>query len=262
MTRNKSLLQIGNVFFLIGTVILNGLSNGTIRPGVGIGDLSDKYFTLFAPAGLTFSIWGVIYTFLIGFAIYQARDIFRANKADMPWLTKMGPLFILSCLCNMVWLVVWLYEYIGIALLLMLGLWGSLFLIYLRIGREELKGGAFWWVKVPFSIYLAWICVATIANVSAWLVSMSWEPLLFSAEMWTVVMVIIAGILGAVIAFVRRDIPFALVFLWAIYGIYVKHAKLGEMGFQSIMTAAMVGMGLVGLGGVGSLVKDRLRKTG
>ncbi|MEM9983656.1 MAG: hypothetical protein AAF804_01045, partial [Bacteroidota bacterium] len=252
MMNNRNWLRVGNLMFLIATLALNGLSGGVLRPGYNIGSLSDKYFTLFAPAGLTFSIWGLIYLSLIGFSIFQLRGLFNKGIPQPAYLSQIGPWFMLSCVFNMTWLLAWLYEYIGLSLLLMLGLLGSLLMIYLRlgIGQAQATNTVRFAVHLPFSIYLSWISVATIANVSAWLVSMNLRLGGLSAEYWTVTMVGIAGILGAFVANRRKDWAYAGVLLWALLGIILKHQGLGEMGFQSIQVAAGVSMGMVLLGRV------------
>ena len=252
MMNQRNWLRIGNLIFLVATIALNGLSNGVLRPGYNIGSLSDRYFTLFAPAGLTFSIWGLIYLSLIGFSIFQLRGLFRKGVPQPAYLDQIGPWFMLSCVFNMTWLMAWLYEYIGLALLLMLGLLGSLLMTYLRLGIGQAKATntVRFAVHLPFSIYLGWISVATIANVSAWLVSMDLNLGILSPEYWTVTMVGIAGVLGAFVAHQRRDWAYAGVLLWALLGIILKHQGLGEMGFESIQVAAGISMALVLLGRV------------
>lgn len=260
----KRLLQIGNILFLIGTIMLNGLSNGAIREGVTIGSLSDKYFTLFAPAGITFSIWGVIYLMLIAFMVYQASGLFSGKNPDTPWLNKIGIWFMASGVFNSLWLVAWLYERLGVALVLMLGLLASLLVIYfsLQIGLKSVDPKVRYLVHLPFSIYLGWITVATVANVSSLLVSVGWEPPFASAEQWTNIMVIIAAVLGVLVTAARNDIAYGAVVMWALLGIIIKHNQLGPEGLPSVQLAAEIGIGLVLITAILNVIRQLKRGSG
>lgn len=261
--QQKSWLQIGNILFLIGTIVLNGLSNGALRDGVSIGSLSDKYFTLFTPAGITFSIWGLIYLALIAFAIFQARDLFSSQKIDMPWLERISVWFMVSCVFNSLWLVAWLFENVGLSLLFMIGLLGSLVTIYvsLHIGLREEDRKVKYFVHLPFSLYLGWVNVATIANVSSLLVAEGWEVPFGDSARWTVTMVIIASTLGVLTTGIRNDIVFGGVFVWALLGIIIKHQQMGADGLLSVQLSAGIGIFLILATAVLNTLRQRKRNT-
>ena len=209
---NKDIVrQIVIVVALVLTIAVNGLAGTTVLNGQTTGEVSDKIPAFFTPAGYVFSIWGLIYLGLIVYAIYQALPAQREN----PRLRSIGYLFVLSCLTNAAWLVFWQYEVLLVTILLMLVLLGSLIAIYLRldVNRSRVAAGERWAVHVPFSIYLGWITVATIANVSAFLYRSGWSTggLGISGEAWTVIMLATAVVIAAAISLRRGDLAYLAV---------------------------------------------------
>ena len=253
----KRTLQIANIIGLIATIILNYLSNALPINGKTPGELSDQYPNLFVPAGFTFSIWGVIYFFLIGFIIYQASDLFSKEKKNLPFVEKIGWWFVISCLFNMAWLLVWHYEIVWLSLILMVGILFSLIQIYLRlgIGQETFKGIDQWFVRVPFSIYLGWISVATIANTTALLVKSGFATLGTTDLIWTIVMISIAVVLGITMLLRNRDFPYVLVLIWAIFGIMSANQVNGFDVSPQVVTTTIVAMSVLALGSLVTLFR-------
>lgn len=249
--QSKLLLQFLNIIGLIVVLVLNSLSNGSLVPGRTIGGISDTYPTLFTPAGMTFAIWGLIYLLLIGFVIYQGRDMFSTTKIDMPFLRQIGPWFLISCFANSVWLFPWLYQRPLLALVLMLLLLGSLMMIYfqLEIGIQAVGRPEKWLVHAPFSLYLGWITVATIANISIALKASEWGGWGFSEDTWTMIMISAAGVIGFAVALFRSDLVYALVIIWALYGIITaREGGIESTGNERIILSAYVSMGMVLVG--------------
>lgn len=248
----KPAWQVLNLVFLLITIIANGMANGGLVEGESIGSISDQYATLFAPAGITFAIWGLIYLLLIAFAIYQARDLFSYQKQDDPWLHNIGPWFVLSCIFNVAWLVAWLNEMLGLSLFLMMGLVGSLVIIYLglHIGQQEVSPRVKYLVHLPFSVYLGWVNVALIANIAALLVQEGWTGADLGKLPWTLFAVIAAGVVGVFVSGSRNDIAFGAVIIWALLGIIIKRAEVGGETAFPIQLAAGVGIGMVAITGI------------
>ena len=170
MTRSRYAFPALNTVGLILVLALNGLANALPINGVTTGGVSDRYANLFTPAGLTFSIWGLICLLLTAFVVYG----WVAARGDRDSFSGgVGPWFFVSCLANSGWILAWHYRLLPLSLVLMLVLLGSLLAVYLRLGigltgvsrHERLL------VHLPFSVYLGWITVATIANVAVLLVS-------------------------------------------------------------------------------------------
>jgi hypothetical protein len=220
---NRDILrQILVLIAAFATIIFNFLANLLPLNGLNTGELSDRFQIFFVPAGYVFSIWGLIYLGLIAYAIYQVLPAQREN----PRLRSIGYLFILSCLANIAWLFLWHYEYFEFTLIVMGALLISLIAIYLRldIGRGKVSAGERWAVQIPFSIYLGWITVATIANTTQLLYYLGWNGWGISPELWAVIMLAAGVVISAIMSLTRADIAYSLVLVWAYIGIAVKHA--------------------------------------
>ncbi len=223
---SRTVLKSANLLGFAGTVAVNVLANALPLGGMNTGELSALYPNLFVPAGLTFSIWGLIYILLGMFVVYQARDLFRRDRSAMPFLEGVGWLFPLASLANMGWIFAWHYQRVALSLVIMLVLLASLIAIYLRLGIGA--GGAPTSVRVfvhaPFSVYLGWITVATIANATALLVKTGWDGFGLSQVFWTVVMLLAASAITLLVLLKRNDVLFAAVVLWAFAGILIRRS--------------------------------------
>ncbi len=213
-----------NIAGLLLVLTVNGLANYLPLNGRSTGEISDLYPVLFTPAAYVFSIWGVIYLFLIGFVIYQAFH----RQASNPFLACIGGLFALTCVFNSLWIFAWHYDLISLSVIIMLALLFTLMLIYARLEQVHKPGkrGDRWLVRIPFSIYLAWISVATIANISVALYRAGWTGQPFGPEIWTLIMLAAATLLAAYFIIQKRDILFGLVFVWALVGIGIRQSGI------------------------------------
>ena len=224
-------------------IYVNYLSNSLPINGKTPGEISDSFPNLFVPAGITFSIWGLIYLFLLGFLIYQSKDLFKYPQDSTPWFSKIGPFFLLTCIANITWIFSWHYHYVEISVVVMVSFLVLLIIIYQRlgIGQSVVSSGVKWFVHTPFSIYLGWITVATIANVTALLVSINWDGFGISEIFWTVGMIFIATLIGQKMLNSRGDIAYSLVLIWAFAGIILKQKGVE----QNIVIAASIGTVLI-----------------
>lgn len=250
-------LQIFNILGFALVILLNSLANALPLNGYTTGQLSDRYPNLFVPAGFTFSIWGIIYLLLLVFIIYQIRNWWSKHRLDMSFVQRIGPWFFVSCLANASWIIAWHYVQPALALLIMLMILGSLIIIYLRLGIGQMDSPptSFWAVKLPFSIYLGWITVATIANITTVLVDFGWRGGPISEATWTIIMISIAAVLGLLVLYRRSDIAYVGVLIWAFFGIYSKRQALGDE--SSIAQAALIAIGVLGIGAIITLVRRR-----
>jgi benzodiazapine receptor len=225
------LLQSFNVAVFAVTVIVNGLASSLALNGVTTAEVSDLYFTLVTPAGYVFSIWGVIYTLLLLFVVFQALP----SQREKPFLEQISVLFILSGVFNVVWLFLWHYDQIVLSVVLMFALLATLIAVYMRLGIGKtsvtLKERLF--VHLPFSVYLGWITVASIANVASALVSIQWDGFGLASETWAVLVIAVAVLITLVVIATRKDVAYSLVLVWALVGIAVNQSD-----YRDIVTAA------------------------
>ena len=227
MKKQKTILQVANIIALTLTIGINTLANSLPINGRTTGEISELYPTLFTPAGITFAIWGVIYFLLGVFVIYQARDLLTKRKEEMPFLDKIGWWFVISSALNIFWIFAWHYERILLSLIMLLLLL-SLFIIYMRlgIGRHLQSIVERFVVHVPFSIYLGWITIATVANVSVYLTYINWLQGGLGEVLWTVAVIIISTVIALLVYLARKDFFYILVVIWAYIGIIMKRLSV------------------------------------
>jgi benzodiazapine receptor len=236
---NKHMIrQAVNVVAVLATIVVNALANILPLNGLNTGEISDRFKVFFVPAGYVFSIWGLIYLGLIGFAVYQALPAQREN----PRLLRMGYLFALSCAANIAWLFLWHYEQFALTLVAMFALLGLLIAIYLvlGIGKTSVSNGEKWLVRLLFSVYLGWISVATIANVTSTLDYVQWSGWGVSAQAWAVIMLVVGVVVAGLMAFTRGEVAFLLVLVWAFAGIGVKQATFPLVSIAAYVAAVLV----------------------
>jgi hypothetical protein len=247
--RKKYTLPILNLLAYMGTLVVNGLANALPLNGVTTGELSDKYENLFVPAGLTFSIWGVIYVLLGIYVVYQFVAARRESGSPL-FVQLIGIWFFASCLANMGWIFAWHYEMLPLSLIAMLALLACLILAYVRleVGHAGASQGERNFVHVPFSVYLGWITVATIANVTALLVSLGWNGFGIADQWWAVALIAIGVVLAIVALATRHDIFYALVIVWALAGIALKRYLTTDPAGQPVLIAALAGIAILTVG--------------
>jgi len=201
------------------TIVMNALANIIPFNNLSTGEVSAEFDNYFVPDGYVFSIWGVIYIGLVLYSIYQMLS----RQADNPRLKAIAPAYIVSALANSIWLLLWHFKLLPWSMLTMLVILACLLVIYLRlgVGRSSVSKGERWLVHLPFSIYLGWISVATVANAGAWLSQTSWNGFGISAPVWAVMLMFVALVLAALMAYIRRDTAYNLVIVWALVGIGV-----------------------------------------
>ena len=240
MTKD-TLRQIANVISVILALTVNILAVALPLNGQNTGAISDRFKVYFVPAGYVFSIWGIVYIGWIAFLVFQSLP----SQKQSPRLRKLGFLFALSCVFNAAWLFCWHYNQFGLSVIVMLFLLGLLIASYLKlnIGRTPISNAEKWCVDIPFSVYLGWISVATIANVTDLLYFIKWDGFGIAPQSWAIIMLCVAILLGLWMAFSRKDSAYLFVFTWAFAGIAVKQAA--ELSVEiSACAAALVALGL------------------
>lgn len=222
-------MKILNLIILLAVIAVNALANILPINGVSTGEVSAQYDNYFTPAGFTFSIWSIIYLGLLVFAIYQlVSKSFRAET--------IGYLFVLNGLANMGWIMAWHYGYLFVTLLLMGVLLYTLVIINLRVDKSG------WQVKLPFQIYLGWICVATVANIAVYLKYLDWSALGLSEVTWGILLVVIAGALGLILLLKVRWMAASLTIAWGIWGIYNKQVAMDRADTYQWICLVVIGI--------------------
>lgn len=241
-------LKILAAITYVAMITVNYLSNSLPINNRGTGEISDAYPNLFAPTGLTFAIWGLIYLLLGGYVIYQFTE--QGRKRDA-LIKKINLFFIITSLANISWIFAWHYDFIGLSVIIMTVLLVGL--IKLADILHDLDGKKTTsleklFLSTPFSIYFGWITVAAIANITVFLVSIGWNGFGIPDFVWTIIILFVGALIGILRILKDKKIPYGLVLIWAYIGILIKH--LSESGFNQqyplIIAAVVICLALFG----------------
>lgn len=232
-----------NIIALILTLAVNGLSEAIPLNGQTSAQIANRLPILFVPANYVFGIWGIIYTLLLIFGIYQALPSQREN----PLLRRIGYWFAVTCMANGIWLVLFHYNLFALSMVAMVVLLAALIVIYTRVGvgQQKVSTAEHWCIHIPFSTYLGWITVATIANAAYVLFNAGWDGFGIAPEVWTVSLLVIAAILTLTIIVQRRDVAYTAVLVWALVGIYVKQSPTPVVAYMALAVALVVTIALL-----------------
>ncbi|BCY16954.1 hypothetical protein hrd7_08030 [Leptolinea sp. HRD-7] len=237
------LRQAAVIVSILITLIVNTLANALPLNGLNTGQISDRFQVYFVPAGYVFSIWGLIYIGLIAYGIFQSLPAQREN----PRLRATGWWIVLGGLANSAWIFLWHYEQFPLTLLAMFTLLAALIITYLKLGTGQSKVSKTetWAVRVPFSVYLGWISVATVANVTSVLDYVKWDRWGLSPEGWMVIMLVVVLALSLAMIITRRDVAYTLVILWALAGIAIKFAGVPVVANTTWEVFAVIALALI-----------------
>lgn len=227
-------------------VAVNYLANALPLNGRGTGEVSAAYPSLFTPAGITFSVWGVIYLLLGAHVLYQ-WGLFRSapeTSAESVLLDRIGVIFAASSVVNTVWVFAWHYDLILLSAVLIVTILVCLALITSTVRRSNPTGRQRWFVSVPFSVYFGWTTVAVVANVTVLLVSVGWGGFGLPAAVWATIMVLVAMTIGTLTLVRNRDVAYGLVLIWAFAGILLRQVSEDGLDgrYPGIIVAALVAL--------------------
>lgn len=240
MNLSKKTLHALNCMLFITTLGMNYLSNTGTFNGETIKMLSDRYQTLFTPEAYAFSIWGLIYLFLLGFLIYCSTILKKREESEI--ISLVGIWFSMTCLANCFWIFAWLYDFTGLSVILM----GLLLFALIQIIRRthmELTNPPFrivafvWW---PFALYSGWVSVALIVNVAAFLTKLKWSGFGLSEITWTIIMILVAGAINVFMTWKRNLREFAMVGVWALIAIAMTNRDDSQIIFWTAIIIAIL----------------------
>lgn len=235
----KRTLQIANGIALVSTIVINYLSNTGKINNTTIGEVSKELQNLFTPASYAFAIWGLIYLLLIGFILYQGRSLFSSKNSADTIVEKIGWWFVISCIANSAWVFLWLYGETGLScffiLLLLFSLMQIVFRCRLELDLEPFSKMLF--VAWPFTIYAGWVTVASIANISAYLVKIGWNGFGLAADHWAIIMIVVAVVVNIWAIYSRNLREFAMVGAWALIAIGIRNQET----FENVSNIAFIG---------------------
>ena len=208
-------------------ILMNYLANALPLNGLTTGEVSDIYSNLFAPAGYTFAIWGLIYLLLAFHVVYQLGFFRSGERSEVTQLLrKVAVYFSVSSLANALWIVTWHYGKLSMSIILMLIILVSLIVINAMTVKAKLTTKEKFFIRLPFSVYFGWITVATIANITAFLVDKNWAGFGLSDQTWTILILLVGTIIGLITLLKNRLATYGFVLVWAYIGIYNEHVSV------------------------------------
>ena len=235
----------------LGVIAVNALANILPINGYNTGQVSAFYPNAFVPAGFTFSIWGVIYLLLlsytIGFTYYSLKQ--EQFPKVFAFIESINHYFLLTCVFNMSWILAWHYLQIELSVVIMLLFLITLIQLFLKSNpmAGALTTTQKFILQSPFIVYLGWISVATIANITALLVAYKWNGFGMTPVYWSAAMILIAIVLAVFMLLKFKAVPFALVVAWALWGIYNAQgpaapilAKLTKSGINILCISSLI----------------------
>lgn len=249
----------------LAMVTTNYLANALPLNGRRTGDVSNAYPSLFTPAGLTFSIWGLIYLLLGGHVLYQ-WGLFRSapeTPTEATLLNRVGMLFAVSSIANTAWVFAWHFDVIPLSAVLIVVILVALARIVTTIRRSNPVGRQRWFVSVPFSVYFGWTTVAVVANMTVLLVSWNWDGFGLADATWAAVMVVVAMSIGTVTMLRNRDVAYGLVLIWAFAGILLRQTSAGGLdGRYPVIIVAVLASLIVFLVAEALILRPKSRSRG
>ncbi len=87
-----------------------------IVPNTSLKIITDKYRSLFVPAGYAFSIWGIIYIAILAYCVYQLLP----SQKDKPFYDRINPPLMISMFLGMVWGIVFRESMITLSMFVIL----------------------------------------------------------------------------------------------------------------------------------------------
>lgn len=251
--------KIITLLTFLAMIVVNALAVILPINGVTPDQVSDSYPNLFAPAGFTFSIWGIIYLLLAFYTIYMLA----ADKAPMALVCKVNIMFSLSSVANVFWILSWHNEIIPLSMALMVVILVCLILIMRIVTTETRLLSEKFFIKLPFAVYTGWITVATIANATVLLVSLGWNGFGISEEIWTVIILAVGTVIGILAGVRFKSVAYLLVLIWAYAGILLKHISISGFSgqYRYVIITVIVCMVLFALTIVSVMIKGKQEKV-
>lgn len=209
------------ILSFICTVTVNILANTLPINNQTSVAISNRIPVLFTPAHYVFYIWFLIYI-LLAFWLWNVIREYKITTHKIPWNRVL--LFLASCIFNIAWIFFWHYELFNYSLITIIALLWTLFILYMTYSTEEKN----WKSRVPISIYLGWIFVATLANLDFISTYYEFGGFGMTKSLWVVIFLTIATAIALHFRYHYNDRAIVLVFIWAFIGIAARH-KFDEL---------------------------------
>lgn len=249
-----------NAVVLAIHILVSYLSQAGITGKYTVGEVSDKFPTYFTPAGIAFSVWGLIYLSLTAMVTYHLVMAFRKEESHPANrdLQKIGSAFIINNIATIGWLVAWTSGWLLLSVFLILIQFVTLFMIHerLRLHDPVREYASKIFTQFPVSIYFGWIFIAIIANISAYLKSIAWNGWGMSEVNWGITMTAVAIMLTVWVINRKRNVVFGLVAIWGLYGLILKGKEEGTTAWEPLILVAWTGIIIIAFACLFGLIRN------
>lgn len=228
--KNQAITKFLVLFTFVAMVGANALANILPINGITTGAISDSYPNLFAPAGYTFAIWGIIY---LALAFAVVRLLFQKDS-EFEFISRW---FILSNLANTAWIFGWHYRMIPLtAVLIIIVLVSVLKIVFKLKPAQNRQFGIS--QRLPYEIYGGWLLVATVANITTLLVDAGFSGFGIAEVLWMLFILAIAWLIVSATVIKTNSFAIGFVLIWAYGGIVSKHISANP-GFDNAYPAVV-----------------------
>ena len=230
--KNTYLISFVGLILLLILYIMT--LNGFFGPHP-IGTTSTSTRPLIVPKGFAFSIWGLIYTGLIVFPIYQF-----IKKKEHPQWRSLRVWYSLNVVLNGLWLVCASYDWIWITVIIILMMLFSLIKIDHQIRTMKNEGVEinYWIESFVFSIYYGWVTLATVLNIAAALKFYDWDGWGIPELYWSLIILSITVLIITKLFRSYHDSAFMTVGVWAFFALALRH-------WESLPILAYFSLGII-----------------
>ncbi|WP_291787338.1 hypothetical protein [Cecembia sp.] len=228
------LLLLFNTITFSGALYLNFLFGSGAGGRKSVGAVSSQFDTLITPAGYAFSIWGLIYLLLIGFLLNQWKGFFTGNIKESLQPTSIW--FAASNIFNGLWIILWTQEMLVSSVVAIIGLLVSITVWNSQLNLNNKERSYSVLIDLPVSVYLGWIIIATVVNISVWFYA---NQLLMEYEMIVTAVILIVAV-GILLWLLKEKQLFAPSFIgvWALIAIAFKNQ--GNSNYLRILIILLV----------------------
>lgn len=228
-TKMKSWLNLG---LLLVTLLVNFLGASGLINGMSQADVSAKYPTLITPAGFTFSIWGVIYSLLIIGTLWMMKNVTQRQTKQL--IENISPLIWITLASNMVWIVLFSFELIGLSTVFILIYLLGLIAILMKL--KSWNGDGKWFYSLAFGLNTGWLLIASLVNIAAYLVKIDWSGFGIGENIWAGISIVIAIVMTWLIGNITQNVALGLPVAWAFFGIWQALNQNGNYGVLEILS--------------------------
>lgn len=244
---------------VVANVAYNFVYSRVGPPTPTVADVSNAYPTLFTPAGYAFAIWGVIYGSTLVYAVLALLP----KQLDVQMHDRVAPWLLLTNALASLWVSLFSQEQLGPSTLIIAATLVCAIVMYSMVSDHLVSEHLSHWWRVPFSLWLGWLSVATLANFNVAFSAAGWQGFPLSEPVWTSVLLAFAALVASGVSVLFLDPVVSFVIAWAAFAIGVAHFDESTwVGFVAMAVAVKAAWGGLRLSLFRTLPMPRAQREG